>query len=92
MGGPTKVNKGVMEAPQKVDRKLNELGSPRLLEGLLEHNLVKEGLEEDNLVRELLEETGKEEIKRRPRAWRPLDPKRERLLSTMMVNKRLHKC
>ena len=71
-----------MEAPQKVDRKLNELGSPRLLEGLLEHNLVKEGLEEDNLVRELLEEKGKEEIKRRPRAWRPLNPKIERLPST----------
>ena len=37
MGGPTKVNKGNMEDPQKVDR---NLGSPRILESL--EGLVEE--------------------------------------------------
>ena len=75
------VNKGTMEDPQKVDRELNVLGSPRILEGLVEHNLF----------RELLEEEG--EVKNRPgRAWRPLDPKMERFLSNMMIKKRLDEC
>merc|ERR1712037_159592 len=81
LAGPTKVYKGDMEDPQKVGR---NLGTPRSLESL-------EGLVEHNLVKELLEEEG-EVIKRPPRAWRPLDPKMERFFSTMMINKRLHKC
>merc|ERR1712110_1374015 len=88
LAGPNKVNKGNkgdMEAPQKVARKLNVLGPPRLLEGLVEQNLISKGLVEQNLARELLEEKGGEVIKRRPRAWRPIDPKMERLLSTMMI-------
>ena len=92
MGEPTKINEGDMEAPQKVARKLNVLGPPRLLEGLVEQNLASKGLVEQNLVRELLEDKGGEVIKGRPRAWRPLDPKMERLLSTMMIKKRLHQC
>ena len=81
LAGPTKVDKGDMEDPQKVDR---NLGTPRSLESL-------EGLVEHNLVKELLEEEG-EVIKRPPRAWRPLGQKMERFFSTMMINKRLHKC
>ena len=81
MGEPTTmVNKGNMEDPQKVDRELNVLGSPRILEGLVEHDLFRELLEEGEVK------------KRPPRAWRPLDPKVESLLSNMMIKKRLDEC
>ena len=88
--GRTVVNKGDLKAPEKVDRKLNVLESPRLLGSLVEHNLVKDqALVEHNLVKEVLDETG--DIARRPpRAWRPLDPKMERALSTMLMKKRLN--
>ena len=88
--GRTVVNKGDLKAPEKVDRKLNVLESPRLLGGFVEHNLVRDQvLAEHNLVKELLDETG-DLARRPPRAWRPLDPKMERALSTMLMKKRLH--
>ena len=88
--GQTVVNKGNLKAPEKVDRKLNVLGSPRLFGGFVEHNLVKDqALVEHNLVKELLDETG-DLARRPPRAWRPLDPKMERALSTMLMKKRLN--
>ena len=88
--GRTVVNKGDLKAPEKVDRKLSVLGSPRLLGSLVEHNLVKDqALVEHNLVKEVLDETG-DLARRPPRAWRPLDPKMERALSTMLMKKRLN--
>ena len=88
--GLTVVSKGDLKAPEKVDRKLNVLGSPRLLGGFVEHNLVRDqALAQHNVVKELLDETG-DLARRPPRAWRPLDPKMERALSTMLMKKRLH--
>ena len=73
---------GSLEMPGLVDNKKQiKLGSQRLLEGLVE----------DNLVRELLEE--KLDIARRPpRTVRPLDPQMGRLFSSRTKRRAQDEC